>query len=317
VEEYLVVKKWKGDVAFLLIVAVLVGGWIRLYPHPGASLLSPLDPPADLDAEPLSYASSEGVKLAYRLYEPPGEVEYVLVFLHDTLLHSGWYAELGHGLAGQGIAVYLPDRRGWGHSGGDRSKVAEDRAVLAGDITALIVAAQSRYPQKKIFLGGHGRAAGLVMRYIALGRPVKGVVLISPYVSDAQPNLSPQGWQALVVAHPGEAFLARSGLFDWPVWRVNWPQSMVEADPLIETALSISWMQETVPDDVEAAYHAFSVPLLCVQGEADPLFDPDETPALMTLFSATDKQLETIPGVDYLSVVGVAADPIVRWLDGR
>ena len=117
-------QKWKGDVIFLLVVGALIAGWIYLYPKPRASVLAPLEPPAEVQAlAPLSaeespvaiqasYASPEGLKLAYRLFEPAEDAACVLVLLHDTLLHGGWYANLGRDLAAQGIAVYLPDRRG-------------------------------------------------------------------------------------------------------------------------------------------------------------------------------------------------------------
>ena len=118
-------------------------------------------------------------------------------------------------------------------------------------------------------------------------------------------------------AHPGEAFLARSGLIYWRVWNYNWPREMIEADPLIKTEISIASIQETVPDDVDAAYAALTAPLLCIQGRNDPLFDPDKTAELMIRFATPDRQLETLPDVDYLSVIEVSANPIANWLDGR
>lgn len=341
-------QKWKGDVIFLLVVGALIAGWMYLYPKPGASLLTPLDPPTELqaartqptsawapgdtgdelvptDAQPTSawapdlpsYASPEGLKLSYRLFEPAGDPNCVLVLLHDTLLHGGWYTNLGRDLAAQGVAVYLPDRRGWGLSAGDRQEVARDRDVLTHDITAMIVTAQARYPQKKVFLGGHGRGAGLVLRYVAAGRPLPGVILISPYITDDQPNLRPEGWQAFARAHPGEAFLARSGLAHWPVWRYNWPGAMIEADPLIESRCSISCQQETMPDDPAAAYGALTVPLLYMQGEADPLLDVDQTAAEIARFATKDITVETCPNTDYLTVLEVAAAPIANWLESK
>jgi alpha-beta hydrolase superfamily lysophospholipase len=311
-------KRWIGDILFLLVVGVLVGGWLYLYPRPGESQLSPLQALKDLEAEDLpSYASFEGLKLAYRLYEPRRDAGHVLVFLHDTLLHGGWYASLGRELAQEGVAVYLPDRRGWGRSAGDHRQVAEDTSVLIEDITAMIAVAQSRYPQRQIYLGGHGRGAGLVMQYVASQRPVAGVVLVSPLVSDDQPNLRPEGWQEFARAHPGEAFLARSGLEHWRVWHYGWPEAMLEADPLIETDISLSFMQETVPEDVAGAYRALTVPLLCVQGQDDPLFYSDKTNDVLALFAATDRQLETLPGADYLTVIESSASPIAHWLKGR
>ena len=310
--------KWKGDIVFILVIAALIGGWMYLYPGDRESPLSSLAPPEDLSAEELpTYATLDGLKLAYRSYEPSGPATHVLVFLHDTLLHSGWYADMARDLASQGVAVLLPDRRGWGHSEGDRDEVAKDRSVLAQDIITTISVAQAKYPQSEIFVGAHGRAAGLVMRYTLAQRPIPGVVLIAPYISDDQPNLRPEGWHTLLIAHPGEAFLAQSGLFDWRVWRCNWPKPMVEVDPLIEVDLSITLMQETVPDDVDATYEALHVPLLCLQGQADPLFHPERTVALLERFATPDRQLEILPGADYLSVLNEAAGPIVRWLNER
>ena len=311
-------KKWTGDVVFLLIIGALVAGWLRLYPGPADSPFSPPETPPDLNPEALpTYASSEGLELAYRFYAPPGEVKQVLVFTHDTLLHSGWYANLGRRLAEGGTAVYLPDRRGWGRSAGTHRDVAEDRGVLTEDIMAMISVARARYPQQEIYLGGHGRGGALALSYVAAGRPVAGVVLVAPYISEDQLNLRPGGWQIFASAHPGEAYLARSGLIQWRAWRYNWPPSMVEADPLIETDYSISWMDETVPEDVAALYSAVTVPLLLVEGEADPLFDPGKAPDLLALFVSTDPQLEIIPEADALSLIDAAAGPISNWLAAR
>jgi alpha-beta hydrolase superfamily lysophospholipase len=312
------VRKWTGDVVFLLLIGALVAGWLYLYPKPGESILTPLATPSDLNVRDLpSYVSPDGTKLSYRLYEPPGQATHVLVLLHDTLLHGGWYSALGRDLAARGIAVYLPDRRGWGHSPGDRRAVEADTSVLVEDITAVIAAAQSRYPQAPVYLGGHGRAAGLVTRYLASKRPVAGVVLLSPHLSDAQPNLNPDGWQELVSAHPVEAFLARQGLTYWRVWRYNWPASMTDADPLIEARTSISWQEEVAPEDIDAAYAALTVPLLTIQGERDPLFSANKAEELMARFPSSDQQLAIVPDTDYLTVIEGAADTIAGWLADR
>jgi hypothetical protein len=60
-----------------------------------------------------------------------------------------------------------------------------------------------------------------------------------------------------------------------------------------------------------------TVPLLCVQGADDPLLHPHLTSELVARFPTTDRQIETLPDVDYLSVVDVAAHPIARWIAAR
>ncbi|HUT20598.1 MAG TPA: alpha/beta fold hydrolase [Anaerolineae bacterium] len=308
-------KKWKGDITFLVVVGVLVGGWLYLYPTPADSPLQPLDPPAELGTEEVPhYASQEGLALAYRLFEPAGAPQQVLIVLHDTLLHGGWYAELGQALAVEGVAVYLPDRRGRGRSAGEAPIEGAERADLVEDIAAMVVAARNRYPQAPIYLGAHGRAAGLATSYLAAGRPAAGLVLLTPVMSEGQPNVRQEGWHALARAHPVEALLAQSGLIHWHAWRYNWPSSMQEADPLLETGLSIADLLETMPDDLDAAYAAVTVPLLVVQGAQDPLFLPEQTEAWMSSFLTGDRYLETVAKADYLTVIPAAAEPIARWL---
>ena len=308
-------KKWKGDITFLVVVGVLVGGWLYLYPTPADSPLQPLDPPAELGAEEVPhYASQEGLALAYRLFEPAGAPQQVLIVVHDTLLHGGWYAELGQALAVEGVAVYLPDRRGRGRSAGEAPIEGAERADLVEDIAAMVVAARNRYPQAPIYLGAHGRAAGLATSYLAAGRPAAGLVLLAPVMSEGQPNVRQEGWHALARAHPVEALLAQSGLIHWHAWRYNWPASMQETDPLLETGLSIADLLETMPDDLDAAYAAVTVPLLVVQGAQDPLFLPEQTEAWMSSFLTGDRYLETVAKADYLTVIPAAAEPIARWL---
>jgi alpha-beta hydrolase superfamily lysophospholipase len=357
-------KKWKGDILFVTLIGALIAGWISLYPNPGESPLAPLEPPAGLEAKTVpTYASADGTKLAYRRYEPQGPPSHVVVLLHDTLLHGGWYERLGQDLAQRGVAVYLPDRRGWGHSDGDRRKVAEDKTVLLQDITAIIAVAQTRTPHAEIYLAGHGRAAGLVLQYAATQRPLSGAILLSPYLSQEQPNLRQEAWQQFASAHPGEAFLARAGLSYWPVWRYNWPQAMTEADPLLETRCALACQRETLidadarggadtdmlqlatqasplpasaagasstdvdpadadaaeiaPIDLGALYGPLRIPLLYLEAQDGPLFDPAKTHQVLDTLDAAEQRLETYPGVDHLTLIEVAADPIFDWLISR
>lgn len=307
-------KKWHGDLIFVLVIVILVGGWFSLYPRSSTSPMMTLDAPLDLDVEPRTYAAPDGTELAYRLYAPTGEVKSVLVFLHDTLLHSAWYAELGYGLAGHGVAVLAPDRRGWGHSAGERRQ-NQDADVLVEDLMALVNIARARYPQARLYIGAHGRGAGIALRYLAARRPADGLVLIAPVISSNQPNLNPDGWARWVQAHPVEAWLARSGLKNWAVWSYRWPQTMIKADPLLETTCSLVCEQETYPTDPQAACRAVTVPLLYVQGEQDFLFALDKLPDLMAQFATSDQQAILISGADYLSVLTSAAGPIADWME--
>jgi alpha-beta hydrolase superfamily lysophospholipase len=59
------------------------------------------------------YIAGDGLALRYRLW--PGEQESdALVFLHGIESHSEWFSECADEIAGAGMAVYAPDRRGSG-----------------------------------------------------------------------------------------------------------------------------------------------------------------------------------------------------------
>jgi pimeloyl-ACP methyl ester carboxylesterase len=92
---------------------------------------------------------------------------------------------------------------------------------------------------------------------------------------------------------------------------------MQEADPLLQAGVSIADLAEAMPEDVDAAYSAVTVPLLVVQGAQDPLFYPDRTEGWMASFATHDRYLETVTGTDYLTVIPAAAEPIARWLAER
>src|SRR5687767_8737669 len=67
----------------------------------------------------------DGVTLHYRTWTPVGRPpEASLLFLHGIASHGAWFAGTAVHLAERGIAVYAPDRRGSGLSGGPRGHVA-------------------------------------------------------------------------------------------------------------------------------------------------------------------------------------------------
>ena len=54
-----------------------------------------------------------------------------LIFLHGIASHGAWFAETAAFLAEHGIAVYAPDRRGSGLSGGPRGHISGYEQAIA------------------------------------------------------------------------------------------------------------------------------------------------------------------------------------------
>jgi len=112
-------------------------------------------------------AASDGVSLHVRTWLPAGRAALAgLLFTHGIASHGAWFAETAGHLADEGIAVYAPDRRGSGVSGGPRGHVARCEQALRDldRVTSLVAEEQ---PGRPIFLVGSSWAAKLALAYAA------------------------------------------------------------------------------------------------------------------------------------------------------
>src|SRR4051812_43792561 len=58
----------------------------------------------------------DGVSVAYRRWEPDGDVRGVVQIVHGASEHSGRYGRLAAALTARGLAVYAMDLRGHGRT---------------------------------------------------------------------------------------------------------------------------------------------------------------------------------------------------------
>ena len=78
-----------------------------------------------------SIRASDGVQLHYLRWSTGGAEPWAAVlFLHGIASHAGWFAETATDLGEQGVAVYAPDRRGSGRSGGRRGHLERYERAL-------------------------------------------------------------------------------------------------------------------------------------------------------------------------------------------
>jgi alpha-beta hydrolase superfamily lysophospholipase len=76
-------------------------------------------------AESRFLTASDGVNLHYLHWRSGSSPPWaVLIFLHGMASHAGWFGETATHLNQHGVAVYGPDRRGSGRSGGPRGHLA-------------------------------------------------------------------------------------------------------------------------------------------------------------------------------------------------
>jgi alpha-beta hydrolase superfamily lysophospholipase len=152
-------------------------------------------------AESRFLTASDGVNLHYLHWSsgrsPPWAV---IVFLHGIASHAGWFGETAADLNRQGVAVYGPDRRGSGRSGGPRGHLERYGRAL-DDVEEMVRLVSSEHGTTPVFLAASSWAAKLAVVYVAR-RPasLSGLLLLGPGLLPTV-NMSPTRQVLVVVGH--------------------------------------------------------------------------------------------------------------------
>ena len=277
--------------------------------------------PTDL-AEPESLVAGDGVTLAYRRYAPASP-RAALLFYHGGGAHSGaGYHWLGQGLQTRyDTAVYLPDLRGHGASGGPRGD-APDPARVWSDIGSLITHVRAELPHIPLFLGGHSSGAGLVLNYAGTPdrEPISGYVFLSPQLGPqsgtGRPSLSAPF--AVVDGAPFAAYFGSGGKtngHDHAV-RFNYPRELLAADPGLVDAITVTMSVALTPGAPGQQFAALDRPFGLWIGSEDELFVPEAV--LGYADRAADVRATShagiIAGAKHLSVLVRAHEAIGPWI---
>lgn len=116
-----------------------------------------------------TFDGPKGVKIFMRSWRPEASPFGVLVICHGLNAHSGQYLWAAEQFASSGLAVYAPDLRGHGKSGGERFYV-EDVADWVSDLAGAVKIAKTREAGLPVFLLGHS-AGGVVSATYVVEHP--------------------------------------------------------------------------------------------------------------------------------------------------
>lgn len=111
-----------------------------------------------------SFTGVHGTKIVYDVWTPDGDVVGLLVLSHGLGEHAGRYDEVIARLVGLGLAVYAPDHRGHGRSGGKRLALKSWSDYVV-DLHELFRIARAAHPGVKNFLLGHSMGGAIALSY--------------------------------------------------------------------------------------------------------------------------------------------------------
>ncbi|MGW7575575.1 alpha/beta hydrolase [Streptomyces sp. NPDC054765] len=145
--------------------------------------------------------AADGIPLALHQWIPENPKAAVF-YVHGLQSHAGWLFETGPELARRQIAVYAPDRRGSGASGGPRGHLTSATAAL-DDYTAHFETVRARHPAGlPVTAVGQSFGGSLLAALLATGRIApNGVVLCAPALGQQQARHGREGVRHLRTLH--------------------------------------------------------------------------------------------------------------------
>jgi acylglycerol lipase len=263
------------------------------------------DPPGALaggDAERRFLTADDGVRLHYLHWasgrSPPWAV---VIFLHGIASHAGWFGETAAALNHQGIAVYGPDRRGSGRSGGPRGHLTRYERAL-DDVEQIMRLVSSEHPGTPVFLAASRWAAKLAVVYAAQRpAPLSGLLLLGPGLT-AEVRFSPARLVQVVVGHLITPMACLPIPLTPELYTANPPyQALIRADPLrrLEATAQFFWETARLDRRRRRACAGLTLPLLLLQGEADKMIDVPKTRRWFARLGVEDKTYRAYPGAGH------------------
>ena len=126
-----------------------------------------------------SRPASDGVELHRLRWYSGRSPPWAVVIFHGIASHGGWFAETAADLATAGVAVYAPDRRGSGRSGGPRGHLDRYERAL-DDVDEMVRLVSAEHPGTPLFLAASSWAAKLGVVYVARPRRCPGCCCSAP-----------------------------------------------------------------------------------------------------------------------------------------
>jgi alpha-beta hydrolase superfamily lysophospholipase len=234
------------------------------------------------------FDGSEG-EIFYRVWEPPGEPQRIVMLVHGYAEHSGRYGHVAEALTPHGAVVVAEDHMGHGHSDGERALIT-DFSHVVDDLEKLARMAVERHGDLPIVLVGHSMG-GLLSSRLAQrhqGR-IAGLVLCGAVIGDwtwardvlrapAMPD-PPTDWSGM----SRDPEVVHEYSTDPLVYRDRYKRPLLEAEV---TAL----------DEFNAEVDRIGMPVLFLHGDADPFVPYETSLAAVKAFPTYDLTIRVYPG---------------------
>jgi len=258
-------------------------------------------------------ATTDGVGLLLRSWEPAVEPRAVIVIIHGLGEHSGRYRHVGQGLADRGFRALAIDLRGFGQSDGKRAFVEDFDEYLTDTGVAVEVALDGGLP---VVLLGHSLGGLVALRYAQEREGPDLLVLSAPALDAAIPVVKRAAAHMLRRILPG--FSLPNAITADQLSRDPAVGEAYFADPLVHIKTTAALGGAFLGAMAKARAGTVPVSTLVIHGEADTLVPPAFSEPL-TDHAGVDRV--TFPGFRHESFNeqgGVEAiSAVADWIDRK
>jgi alpha-beta hydrolase superfamily lysophospholipase len=271
-----------------------------------------------------AFKATDGIEIVYRRWIPDKAAGSVII-IHGIGEHSGRYTELAEALAAKKIAVFAPDLRGHGRSGGIRGHVESFRDYLT-DIKLLTNIAKGLFADLPLAYLGHSMGGVIAARYaLNFKHDPAALVLSSPaFVPTVQ--ISPmKKIAAAVLSRFAPASAVKRGMHPDQLTHDKAEAKAYMEDPLVHHVISprlYSGMNEHAAFCLEHS-NEIRIPLLLIHGTADTVCAASGSESFFAGASSEDKTFVPLPNLAHETLHETprerkkAVSLIVSWVASR
>ena len=267
--------------------------------------------------QPSYFKASDGCNLAYYSFlgsdsnKHNDYKEIVVLYAGGGLYGNASYQWVAKKLQEKyGIGCYIFDLRGHGYSEGIRGDAPSMERVWQ-DTQESIELVKQLHQKAKVYLVGHSSGAGLLINYAAYSKNKleEGYVFLAPYLGpkseaakDAQGEYSSFVKKARIWVYILGAIFPQSCVTHFKAIIFNYPQVILEQDPLILTYYTYAMSMATSPYEVTEVIKKIDKPVGLYIGQEDEQFIPEKVIAYKE-FMNVSVDAKIIENVGHLSIL--------------
>ena len=274
--------------------------------------------------EETKYIGYDGTDMFMALWKPDDDKpRALLVVIHGLGSHAGDFRNLGEYFANRGLAVFIPDLRGFGHYTGSKGHVMRFDEYTE-DVQNLIMQVKDRYLNKIAFLFGSSLGGVVAIRYAkTYPNEIDGLVLHCPAVSQTLGIRRTTIIAGKLLSLLNVKRYSSSGIIFENASRNPSVVREHETDPLRVNEVTPRFGIEALKasDDAFASASLITLPVLLQQAGADKLVNPEKSKEFYDNLSSEDKTWKLYDGLYHEIHMEPERDQVLsdmaEWLEKR